>query len=105
MASTESSPGLTLSELFTAFTMLGGVVFGIAVSAIESVRSATVEWLLTYDLLITDNLAVTIPGTDGAGLDTPRLIVFGVALGILLIGFLMVCRWRGRRELRQSQDA
>lgn len=104
MASHEK-PELELGELMTLITMFGSVALAIALSAITSVRNATVDWLLTYDLLVTDNVTLAIPGTDGAGFDTIRLIVAAATILILFVGFIKVCRWRGRRELLKSADS
>lgn len=64
---------------------LGVVAVGMT-GGIGVVYATGLGWLVRHGIFITDNPVVAIPGTEGIGLDWPRLLVVaGIALVVAVL--------------------
>ena len=72
-------------DVFLLF-IIGAIGLSLALGSVGVLWFKGVRWMLQHQLLVaaSHHPVLTVPGSSGAGLDTPRLcVVAGVLLGLL----------------------
>ena len=64
--------------------MAAPLILGLLVAALPAMSTKATAWLLAHDLIVAASASplVTIPGTEGAGLDLRRLIIVVAVLAL-----------------------
>lgn len=87
------------------------LILGLLVAALPAMSTKATAWLLAHDLIVAAwaSPLVTIPGTEGAGLDLRRLIVvaavLALAASLALSGARRSLDRRRQQRLRRGDSA
>jgi hypothetical protein len=83
--------------------MAAPLILGLLVAALPAMSTKATAWLLAHDLIVAASASplVTIPGTEGAGLDLRRLII--VAAVLVLAATLALSGARRSIDRRRQQ--
>jgi hypothetical protein len=91
--------------------MAAPLILGLLVAALPAMSTKATAWLLAHDLIVAASASplVTIPGTEGAGLDLRRLIivvaVLVLAVTLALGGARRSIDRRRQQRLRRGDSA
>ncbi|MDJ0420362.1 hypothetical protein [Rhodococcus opacus] len=91
--------------------MAAPLILGLLVAALPAMSTKATAWLLAHDLIVAASASplVTIPGTEGAGLDLRRLIivvaVLVLAVTLALSGARRSIDRRRQQRLRRGDSA
>ncbi|BAH55539.1 hypothetical protein MLGJGCBP_03386 [Rhodococcus sp. T7] len=91
--------------------MAAPLILGLLVAALPAMSTKATAWLLAHDLIVGASASplVTIPGTEGAGLDLRRLIivvaVLVLAATLALSGVRRSIDRRRQQRLRRGDSA
>jgi hypothetical protein len=88
-------------ELLLALFGIGAVV--LAFSKASSLWAGATAWLLEHQVLVSENVTVSVPGAAGAGLDAPRLAIAAAAILILVVGAITAIKARLRAAHRTTR--
>lgn len=107
---TQNAAGLS-DEDQLSLLMAAPLILGLLVAALPTMSTKATAWLLAHDLIVEASASplVTIPGTEGAGLDLRRLIivvaVLALAATLALSGVRRSIDRRRQQRLRRGDSA
>jgi hypothetical protein len=108
--SAQNAAGLS-DEDQLALLMAAPLILGLVVAALPAISSKATAWLLTHELIVAASASplVTIPGTEGSGLDLRRLVVVAAVLvdsaALALSGARRSIDLHRQRRLRSGDNA
>ncbi|TQC41275.1 hypothetical protein EEB14_55905 [Rhodococcus sp. WS4] len=91
--------------------MAAPLILGFLVAALPAMSTKAAAWLLAHDFIVAASASplVTIPGTEGAGLDLRRLIIVAAVLALAatlaLSGARRSIDRRRQQRLRRGDSA
>ncbi|OUS84919.1 hypothetical protein [Rhodococcus sp. NCIMB 12038] len=98
----QSAAGLSDQDQLSLL-MVAPLILGLLVAALPAMSTRATAWLLAHELIVAASASplVTIPGTEGAGLDFRRLII--VAAVLVLAATLALSGARRSLDRRRQQ--
>lgn len=90
---------LSVWEIIAAVVIAAPILAGLSLR-VSRLRPIVLTWLDRQDILVHDTL-VSLPGTDGLGLDLNRLLVF---LGLAGLAIWVTAQAVGSRRIRLLQS-
>lgn len=98
----QSAAGLSDQDQLSLL-MVAPLILGLLVAALPAMSTKATAWLLAHELIVAASASplVTIPGTEGAGLDFRRLII--VAAVLVLAATLALSGARRSLDRRRQQ--
>lgn len=106
----QNAAGISDEDQLTLL-MAAPLILGLLVAALPAMSTKATAWLLAHDLIVTASASplVTIPGTEGAGLDLRRLIIVAAVLtlsaALALSGARRSIDRRRQQRLRHGDSA
>lgn len=107
-----NAAGLSDEDQLSLLMAAPPLILGLLVAALPAMSTKATAWLLAHDLIVGGASAsplVTIPGTEGAGLDLRRLIivvaVLVLAATLALSGVRRSIDRRRQQRLRRGDSA
>ena len=79
----------------------GTAVVGLLIAKAGDLARAALDWLTTHDVLTRTEVLVTIPNTNGAGLDLARLAI--AASVLVLVALAISAAVRRRRSTGETR--